>query len=73
MARRRPWRAVAFVPDATAPTGRKRELAGRTAACTREGLQPFLDRHVALGHVCDVLEVQPLQLQLEGVDHGHVS
>lgn len=61
MARGRPWRALAFRPDATAPYGRKRELMGRTAACTREGLQAFVSRHEDQGHVVDVLEVQPLE------------
>lgn len=40
--------------------GRKREVVGRTSACTERGLQAFLERHAAEGNVCDVLEVQAL-------------
>lgn len=53
---------MAFKPDATAPNGRRREVTGRTAACTREGLQPFVDRHRAVGDVVDILDVEPLPL-----------
>lgn len=60
MARRRPWRAVAYVPDATAPQGRKRAVAGQTAACTQEGLADFLTRHHEQGHVVDVIHLEAL-------------
>lgn len=60
----RPWRAIAYVPDPTGQgtLGRKREVAGRTSAKTRKGLQAFLDRHHAQGHVCDLWEVRPFDL-----------
>lgn len=60
MARRRPWRAVAYIPDATAPQGRKREVAGQTAACEQEGLDAFKDRHTEQGHVVDVVHLETL-------------
>lgn len=62
MARRRPWRAVAYKPDPTAPNGRSREVTGRTAACTEEGLAEFVLRQVDAGNVVDLYEVQPFDL-----------
>lgn len=56
---------MAFRPDPTAPNGRKRDVVGRTSACTQAGLSGFLRRHQEQGHVVDVLEVQPLPLELE--------
>lgn len=60
--RERPWRATAFVPDPTGQglAGRKREVAGRAAAKTRDGLARFITRHEAQGHAIDVVEVRPL-------------
>lgn len=70
MARRRPWRAIAYRPDPTAPNGRKRGVVGRTSACDRGGLQAFIDRQEADGNVVDVIEVQPLDLfKVAEVDH----
>lgn len=60
MSRPRPFRAIAFVPDETAPNGRRREVAGRVAACTREGLDAWITRQVAAGNVVDVIEVLDL-------------
>ncbi len=57
MARRRPWRAVAWVPDATAPNGRQRLCGGRTAAVTRDGLDRFIESHEGMGQVVEVIEV----------------
>lgn len=62
MGRRRPWRAVAYKPEATAPNGRTREVAGRASACTEEGLDNFIASHVLAGNVVDVCEVQPFDL-----------
>lgn len=60
--RERPWRATAFIPDPTGQTlaGRKRVVAGRTAAKTEAGLARFVTQHEGLGHVVDVVEVLPL-------------
>jgi hypothetical protein len=55
--RRRPWRAIAYVVDPTSPNGRRREVAGRTAAVKREGLDEFIKRHRRAGHPLDVYEV----------------
>lgn len=65
--RERPWRAIAYVPDPTGQglAGRKREVAGRTAAKTRQGLQPFIDRQTTQGNVVDVFDVEPLALTEE--------
>lgn len=60
MASARPWRAIAYRPDALAPNGRKREVTGRTAAATRAGLDRFVDQHETAGDVVDVWQVQPL-------------
>lgn len=54
----RPWRAVAFVPDPSAPNGRRREIAGKTSATTEDGLIRFVRRHRAAGHKLDVFRVQ---------------
>lgn len=61
--RERPWRATAFIPDPTGQTlaGRRRVVAGRTAAKTKAGLTRFTEEHEGLGHVVDVVEVLPLQ------------
>lgn len=63
----RPFRAVAYIPDPTGQTaaGRKREVAGRTAAKTLEGLKPFILRHQAQGHIVHLEEVLDM---LEGLD-----
>lgn len=60
--RERPWRAIAYVPDPTGQTvaGRKRVVAGRTAAKTREGLAGFIARQEAQGNVVDVFTVDPI-------------
>lgn len=60
LARRRPWRAIAFVVDPTAPQGRRRTVAGRVAACSPEGLDRFVDRHRDQGNAVDVFEVPEL-------------
>lgn len=60
MVRRRPFRATAFVPDPTAPNGRKREVAGRVAAASRSGLDRFVNAHRAAGHEVDVVEILDL-------------
>lgn len=59
----RPFRAIAFVPDWTAPNGRRRVVAGRVAACTREGLDRWVDAQLAAGNDVDVIEVVPLDLE----------
>lgn len=59
--RPRAWRAVAYVPDPTAPQGRRRELAGRTAATTPDGLARFKLAHEAQGHAVDVFKVAGLE------------
>lgn len=58
---RRPWRAVAYVVDPTSPNGRRREVAGRTAARTRDGLDAFVLKHQRLGHPLDVFEVLAIE------------
>lgn len=68
MTRRRPFRATAFVPDPTAPNGRKREVAGRVAAASREGLDRFVNAHRAAGHEVDVVEILPLPFDLDSND-----
>jgi hypothetical protein len=60
MASARPWRAIAYRPDALAPNGRKREVTGRTAAASEDGLARFIDQHEAAGDVVDVWKVQSL-------------
>lgn len=57
---RRPWRAIAYVPDATAPNGRKRAVAGRAAAATPTGLRSFVQRQLAAGNVVDRYDVREL-------------
>lgn len=52
--RKRPWRAVAYKPDATAPNGRARAVTGQVAACSRVGLRAFVQRQQAAGNVVDV-------------------
>lgn len=63
--RERPWRAVAFIPDPTGQTlaGRKRVVAGRTSAKTRQGLSRFIARHTEAGHPVDVVQVIPLNME----------
>ena len=59
--RPRPWRAVAFIPDPTAPNGRRREVAARAAATTEEGLARFRLEHRLAGHAVDVVRVSDLE------------
>ena len=61
MAGARPWRAIAYRPDALAPNGRKREVTGRTSAASRAGLDRFIDRHEGDGDVVDVWRVQSIE------------
>ena len=63
MASSRPFRAIAYAVDWTAPRGRRRVVVGRVAACRREGLDRFLDEHAAAGHATDVIEIPPLPLE----------
>lgn len=59
--RRRPWRAIAYVPDFTAPNGRRRVVAGRVAACTPDGLTAWINRQRQAGNVVDVIRVHSLE------------
>lgn len=59
--RARLWRAVAFVPDPTAPNGRRRELAGQTSATTQDGLTRFVNAHRRRGHAVDVFRLTELE------------
>lgn len=68
VARRRPFRATAFVPDPTAPNGRRREVAGRAAACSRAGLDAFVARHEAAGHEVDLVEILDLLDEIAELD-----
>lgn len=61
----RPWRAIAYRPDAIAPNGRKREVTGRTSASTEAGLARFVARHEAAGDVVDRWQVQSIEDLLE--------
>lgn len=56
----RPWRAIAYKPDALAPNGRKREVTGRTSAATEQGLAGFIERHEADGDLIDSWRVQSI-------------
>lgn len=56
-ARRRPWRAIAYVVDPIAPEGRRRAVAGRTAATTQDGLTRFVNSHRLAGDAVDVFRV----------------
>lgn len=69
MGRPRPFRAIAYRPDWSAPRGRRRVVVGRVAACTREGLDRWIARQQAEGNDVDVLEI----LSLENVDKGSQS
>lgn len=57
---------MAYKPDATAPNGRTREVTGRAAACTEDGLADFVARHVEAGDVVDLYEVQPFDMFRDG-------
>lgn len=57
---RRPWRAIAYVPDPVAPNGRRREVAGRAAAATPTGLGAWVARQRAAGNVVDKYRVGTL-------------
>lgn len=59
--RPRPWRAVAYVPDPTAPNGRRREIAGRASALTEDGLTRFRSSHRRAGHAVDVFRLTGLE------------
>lgn len=72
-ARRRPWRAVAFKPDPTAPNGRKREVTGRTAACTPDGLNGFIRRQTLAGNVVDTLKVLELEYDNPTEENGTMT
>lgn len=63
MTRGRPrlWRAIAYVPDETAPNGRRRKVAGRVAACTPDGLSRWILEQRRRGNVVDVLHVPDLE------------
>jgi hypothetical protein len=60
VSRRRPFRAIAYAVDWTAPRGRRRVVVGRVAACERAGLDRFLEAHAAAGHAVDVIEIPEL-------------
>lgn len=57
---------MAYRPDATAPNGRTREVTGRAAACTEDGLADFVLRQVTAGNVVDMHEVQPFDVFRDG-------
>lgn len=57
---RRPWRAIAYVPDPVGTTGRKRAVAGRAAAATPAGLRAWTARQRAAGNVVDKYRVGTL-------------
>lgn len=59
--RRRPWRAIAYVVDPTAPNGRRRLVAGRVAAATPDGLTRWLNAHRTAGHAVDVYRVASIE------------
>ena len=59
-ARRRPWRAIAYVVDPVAPNGRRREVAGRVAASTQDGLARFVTAHRLAGDAVDVFRVSSI-------------
>lgn len=59
--RRRPWRAIAYVPDFTAPQGRRRVVAGRVAATTPDGLTAWLNRQRSAGNQVAVFRVSTLE------------
>lgn len=57
---RRRWRAIAYVPDPTAPNGRRRTVAGRAAAATPDGLTAWINRQRRAGNVVDTYTVASL-------------
>lgn len=59
--RPRPWRAIAYAVDAEAPNGRRREVAGRTAASTQDGLTRFVSTHRQAGDAVDVFRVVSIE------------
>lgn len=59
----RPWRAIAYAPDWTAPRGRRRVVVGRVAAGSRAGLDRFVNEHRAAGHAVDVIELIPISFE----------
>lgn len=61
MSRPRPYRAVAFIPDPTAPNGRRRTVAGRTAACSPDGLAAFIAKHTAAGNAVTCFRVLSIE------------
>jgi hypothetical protein len=61
MSRPRLWRAIAYVPDRTAPNGRRRLVAGRVAACTPDGLNTWIAKQRRAGNVVDVMHVKALE------------
>lgn len=65
--RPRPFRAIAYTPDWTSPNGRRRVVAGRTAAVTRAGLDRWIRAHEAKGNVVDVIVVDALDLESDQV------
>lgn len=56
----RPWRAVAYTPepDADPHEWTRKQVASRTAAKTRKGLDHFIDRHRGAGSLVDVWELR---------------
>lgn len=64
----RPFRAIAYRPDPTAPAGRRREVTGRAAAKTRPGLDRFVAAHGAAGDVVAVSEVLDVLDELDAPD-----
>jgi hypothetical protein len=61
VSRPRLWRAIAYVPDQTAPNGRRRAVAGRVAACTPDGLSRWILEQRRRGNVVDVIRVHDLE------------
>lgn len=56
----RPWRAVAYVPvpDADPHEWTRKQVASRTAAKTRAGLERFIAEHRGNGSLIDVWELR---------------
>lgn len=58
----RPWRATAHRPNPYG--GRRRQLVGRAAARTEDGLARFVDQHSAAGDAVATWRVQALEEEL---------
>lgn len=75
MAKPRPWRAIAYRKDWTAPRGRRRVVVGRISACTRDGLDPWIERQRAQGYAIDIIDTTA-RIELPEPpppDHGEVA